>query len=71
MKTLGTTTTYDGTEHGYLRAVKLLCERHGGMKIALFILTTGTDQLQIITIREIFFIERDALIHQRTVTAQQ
>jgi hypothetical protein len=41
------------------------------MKIALFILTTGADQLQIIAIREMLFIERDALIHQRHIAAQQ
>ena len=56
---------------GHYGQPALFCERHRGMKIALFILTAGTDQLQVITIREIFFIERDALIHQRAVTAQQ
>ena len=45
------------------------CDRR--MEIALFVLATGADQLQIITIREILLIERDALIHQRAIAAQQ
>ncbi|MNT57217.1 hypothetical protein D3C72_1945730 [compost metagenome] len=41
------------------------------MQIALFIRTTGADQLKIETIREVFFIKCNALIHQRAVAAQQ
>ncbi|VGP88477.1 hypothetical protein SB00610_04321 [Klebsiella quasipneumoniae subsp. similipneumoniae] len=46
-------------------------QRHGGMKITLFILTTGADQLQKIAIREMLFIEGDALLNQRHVAADQ
>ncbi len=46
-------------------------QRHGGMEIALFILTTGTDQLQKIAVREMLFIESDALFHQRHIAADQ
>ena len=38
-------------------------QRHGGVEIGLFILTTGADQLKKITVREMLFIERDALFH--------
>ena len=38
-------------------------QRHGGVEIGLFILTTGPDQLKKITVREMLFIERDALFH--------
>ena len=56
---------------GNHRQPALFSQRHGGMEIALFIRTTGTDQFQIITIREVLFIERHTLIHQRHIATQQ
>ena len=56
---------------GHYRQATRFRQGDGRMQIALFVRTPGTDQLQVIAIREILFVERDALIHQRVVTAQQ
>ena len=41
------------------------------MEIGLFILSTGTDQLQKIAVREMLFVEGDALFNQRHIAADQ
>ena len=41
------------------------------MQIRFLILPTRADQLQIVAVGEMFFIEGDAFVHQRTVAAQQ
>ena len=41
------------------------------VQVSLFVLTTGTDQLQIVAFREISLVKVDALIHQLLITAQQ
>ncbi len=46
-------------------------QRHGGVEIGLFILSTGTDQLQKIAVREMLFVEGDALFNQRHIAADQ
>ena len=56
---------------GHHRQTALFGECHGGMQIALFVRAPGADQFKIVAIREILFVERDALIHQRTVATQQ
>ncbi|MNP02888.1 hypothetical protein D3C76_947530 [compost metagenome] len=41
------------------------------MQVAFLIRTTGTDQFQIETIREVFFVKCDALINQHAIATDQ
>ena len=44
---------------------------YGSMQVIFFILSTGTDQLKEVAIREILFIKRHALVDQCVVPTQQ
>ena len=46
-------------------------QRYRSMQIRFFILSTGTDKLKEIGVREVLFIKRDTLFNQRRVAAQQ
>ena len=55
----------------HYRQTMLFCQLNRGMKIAFFVLTTGTDQLQIVAIRKMLLIEGETLLYQRHVSADQ
>ncbi|MND74440.1 hypothetical protein D3C80_660310 [compost metagenome] len=56
---------------GHHRQSAFSGQRHCGVQIVFFVRPTGTDQFEVIAVREVLLIELQALLHLRLVAAQQ